>query len=126
MKTSEMVFEYLKEQGLCPKVDDDGDIVFKYQMLTFVFFEDDGDERFVRLGVPNIFQATDDNRMIVLGAVNELNAMIKVVKACVVRDHVWLSAESLLDGTPQLNDIVPRLLNILVKARIQFAQLMEE
>ncbi|MCR4878065.1 MAG: YbjN domain-containing protein [Bacteroidales bacterium] len=126
MKTSEMVFEYLKEQGFCPKVDEDGDIVFKFQMLTFVYFEDDDDERFFRFGVPNIFQVTDDNRMMVLEAVNELNTMIKVVKAFVVRNSVWLSTESLLDGTPQLDDIVPRLLDILFHARLKFAQLIEE
>lgn len=64
--------------------------------------------------------------MMVLEAVNELNTMIKVVKAFVVRNSVWLSTESLLDGTPQLDDIVPRLLDILFHARLKFAQLIEE
>ena len=120
MKTSEMVFEYLKAQGLMPRIDDDNDIIFKYQMLTFIYFNNDEDEQFFRLALPGIFDVTDENRTTVLEAMNEVNKRMKVVKAYIPREDVWIAAEIMMDSTPELDDIVPRLLNILLGARKEF------
>ena len=125
MKTSEMVLNYLKEQGLCPQLDDDV-IVFKYQMCTFVFFVDDDDDKFFRLALPSIFDVTEDNRISVLEAANQVNKALKVVKAFVPNNDVWLSAETLMDETPELNDFVPRILNILLTARQRFYDAINE
>lgn len=125
MKTSEMVLNYLKEQGLCPQLDDDV-IVFKYQMCTFIFFVDDEDDKFFRLALPSIFDVTEDNRISVLEATNEINKAIKVVKAFVPNNNVWLSAETLMDDTPELDDFVPRILSILLSARQRFYGLISE
>ena len=120
MKTSEMVFEYLKSQGLVPKIDEDNDIIFKYQMLTFIYFNNDDDEQFFRLALPGIFDVTEENRTTVLEAMNEVNKRMKVVKAYIPREDVWIAAEIMMDSTPELDDIVPRLLNILLGARREF------
>ena len=120
MKTSEMVFEYLKSQGLMPKIDEDNDIIFKYQMLTFIYFNNDDDEQFFRLALPGIFDVTEENRPTVLEAMNEVNKRMKVVKAYIPREDVWIAAEIMMDSTPELDDIVPRLLNILLGARKEF------
>jgi hypothetical protein len=125
MKTSEMVLNYLKEQGFCPQLDDDV-IVFKYQMCTFVFFVDDDDDKFFRLALPSIFDVTEDNRISVLEATNELNKRLKVVKAFIPNDEVWLSAETLMDETPELDDFVPRILGILFSARQKFYGIISE
>lgn len=120
MKTSEMVFEYLKSQGLMPKIDEDNDIIFKYQMLTFIYFNNDDDEQFFRLALPGIFDVTDENRVTVLEAINETNKRMKVAKAYIPKDDVWVAAEIMMDSTPVLDDMVPRLLNILTGARREF------
>lgn len=117
MKTSEMVFEYLKQQGLVPKFDDDNDIIFKYQMLTFIFFNDEEDQQFFRLAIPGIFKVTEENRIAVLEAINEVNKTMKVVKLLIPNDDVWASTEIMMDSTPVLDDLFPRLLNILIGAR---------
>ena len=121
MKTSEMVFDYLKEQGLCPKFDEDNDIVFKYQMLTYLYFNNDNDDKqFFRLAVPSIFEVTDENRVAVLEAMNEVNKMVKVVKLFILRDDVWATTENMMDSTPVLDDLIPRLINILQGACKEF------
>lgn len=120
MKTSEMVFEYLKTQGLMPRIDDDNDIIFKYQMLTFIYFNNDEDEQFFRLALPGIFDVSEENRTTVLEAMNEVNKRMKVAKAYIPRDDVWVAAEIMMDSTPELDDLVPRLLNILLGARKEF------
>lgn len=120
MKTSEMVFNYLKNQGLCPNYDKDNDIVFKYQMLTFLFFNTDDDEQFFRLALPGIYDVTEENRNAVLEAINDTNKVMKVVKLTIPRDDVWALTEIMMDSTPELDDLVPRLLNILIGARKEF------
>lgn len=125
MKTSEKVFEYLKEQGFCPKIDDDGDIIFKYQMCNFCLIGDDDDENFFGLVLPEIFEVTDDNRIAVLEAVNELNRKIKVVKAYIPKDSVWLSTEIPLDSNPEFDDFVPRVLRTMLHTYIRFYELIE-
>ena len=125
MKTSELVFNYLKEQGLCPKYDEDNDIVFKYQMLTFIFFNSDEDGIFFRLSLPGIYDVTDENRVAVLEAMNEVNKMVKVVKLFIPNDDVWASTEITMDSTPVLDDMVPHLLNILIGARKIFYDQIE-
>ena len=56
MKTTEMVMNFLKEQGFCPQIDEDnGNIIFKYQMRTFVFINnDDDDDEFFQLAIPSV------------------------------------------------------------------------
>lgn len=120
MKTSEMVFHYLKKQGFCPEFDRDNDIVFKYETLTFLYFNNDDDEQFFRLALPGIYDVTEENRFAVLEAINETNRIMKVVKLTIPRDDVWVLAEIMMDSNPELDDLVPRLLNILTGARQEF------
>ena len=121
MKTSEMVLDFLRKQGFCPEVDsDDGNIMFKYQMATFLFVNNDEDEEFFQLIMPAIYNVSEDNREIVLEAANKINRGIKVVKACVVGEAVWLFFENLLDQSPEVGSIIERALNILHGARQQF------
>ncbi len=124
MKTSEMVLNFLRQQGFIPEVDEGGNIDFKYQMASFVFINNDEDEEFFQLMMPCIFDVTDDNRDMVMEAANKVNRQIKVVKACVINDSVWLLFESLLDHSPEVSDIIPRALNILQGARRQFYEEM--
>lgn len=121
MKTSERVLEFLRSQGFCPEVDsDNGNIVFKYQMLTFLFINNDEDSDFFQLIMPNIYDVTDDNRDIVLEAVNKTNLSLKVAKAAVLDDSVYLFFEILLDQSPEVKDIIPRALGILQGTRQTF------
>lgn len=123
MKTTEMVMNFLRQQGFCPEVDEDnGNILFKYQMANFLFVNNDEDEEFFQLLMPGIYDVTDDNRDMVLEAANKVNHSIKVVKACVINDNVWLFFENLLDHTPEVEDIIPRALAILQGARQHFYQ----
>ena len=117
MKTTERVLEFLKTQGFCPEVDEHGGIIFKYQMATFLFINNDEDEEFFQLAMPHIYQVTDDNRDIVLEAANKTNTSMKVAKISVMDDSVWAFFEILLDQSPDVKDIIPRALNILMGAR---------
>lgn len=121
MKTSEMVLNFLRSQGFLPEVDpEDGSITFKYQMANFVFINNDDDEEFFQLLMPAIFEVTDDNREIVYEAVNKINMSIKVIKACIIDNTVWLFFENILDQSPEIEVVIIRALQILYAARHEF------
>ena len=116
------LFSYLQSEGLQPRIDDDGDIAFKYQMLNFCFLIDEDDNQFMRLVLPNIFGVDDNNRQEVLQACNAVSLGIKVAKAVILRQNVWIMCEQLVDSTPNYGDIVPRSLRILIDARKRFIE----
>lgn len=120
MKTSELMMQFLKKEGLMPEVMDNNNIIFKYQMRTFMYVENDEDASFFQLMMPAIYDVTDDNRDAVLVAANNITKGYKIVKCVVMDDDVWLSAETLLDSSPQLEDIVPRFLELLINVQQAF------
>lgn len=126
MKTTEKVLEFLKQQGFCPEIDsDDGNILFKYQMKNFLFVNNDEDELFFQLILPGIFDITEENRELVLDAINKVNVSVKVIKCCIINDEVWIFFENLLDSSPEVSDIIPRALNILQGAQLEFYKHIE-
>ena len=120
MKTSELMMQFLKKEGLMPEVMDNNNIIFKYQMRTFMYVENDEDASFFQLMMPAIYDVTDDNRDAVLVAANNITKGYKIVKCVVMDNDVWLSAETLLGSSPQLEDIVPRFLELLINVQQAF------
>lgn len=120
MNLKELMLQYLKEEGFCPK-EDEYSIDFKCEGRTFAFLYDNEDDQYFRLMMPNIFEVTDENREVVLRALNETNSSVKVVKAYTpIPQAVWIGFEVLVDSTPVLADIVPRGLNMLRTAQRTF------
>ena len=125
MKTTEMVLNFLKEQGFCPQVDENGSIIFKYQMSTFIFLNNDEDEEFFQLAFPYISDVTEENRELVLEAANKVNSKIKVAKVIIPGDDVWVLFEVILDQSPEVGSIIQRGLGILMGARRAFYEEMQ-
>ena len=119
------IFDYLKSQGLQPEETPFG-IYFKYQMLSFLIFHEDEDSQFFRIALPGIFEVDENNRADVLEAVNQTNKSIKVAKALVPEDDVWIATEHLLDADQKYDDIIPRSLHILIQARGVFYDALQE
>ena len=110
MAKMEEIINYLQNEGLMPKKDEDGDIVFKYQMKNFIIFDTTDDEQYLQIALQ------------VLAACNSVNRGIKVAKVIITGDNksVWVVYESMLDTTPVYDDIVPRSLEILMAAQKSF------
>ena len=126
MNLKEMMKEYLQKEGFRPEEDEFG-IDFKCEGRSFVFIYDNNDERYFRLMMPAIYEVTDENRDIVLHALNATNTEMKVVKAYTPVPHaVWVGFEILVDSTPVLEDLVPRALNMLRTARQTFYEAIEK
>ena len=115
---------YLTSEGLRPEETDFG-FVFKYQNLTFFIFWDDDDNQYLKIALPGIYNVDDNNREDALAAANEVNIEWKVIKTVVLSDEVWVVAEQLIDKDPNMADLVPRTIQILVSGRESFYEHLE-
>lgn len=123
--TKQEVGAYLSSEGLRPKETDFG-YVFEYQNLTFFIIWDDNDAQYLKIALPGIFNVDDNNRDDALVAVNEVNKEWKVIKSVVTDDEVWVVAEQFVDKDPNLSDLVPRTINILMGGRMSFYEYMQK
>ena len=112
MITSELVKEWLSNEGYKYEVDEDGDIRFKYQGKTLFCSADKNDEQFFRVFMPCVYEL-ENNRGKVLEAINTVSRDIKVMKAFLVEDNLWLSIEMFVDSSPEVDDFMERCLSIL-------------
>ena len=110
------IFDFLRSEGLQPEETPFG-IYFKYQMLNFLIFHEEDDSLFFRMALPGVCDVDENNRADMLEAANAVNARMKVAKAFIPEDDVWITTEQLLDTDPKYDDIIPRSLHILVQAR---------
>ena len=126
MNLKELMLNYLREEGFCPKEEEYG-LVFKCEGLNFIFFYDEDDDQYFRLMMPGIFDVTEENFPAVLLAMNNVNSEMKVVKAYTPeRDSVWLGFEGLVDSTPVLSDFVPRGIKMLRAAQRKFYEAIQQ
>lgn len=121
------IISYLQGEGLMPSKDEDGDIVFKYQMNNYIIFDTPDDESYLQIALPRIYDVTDDNLIEVLAACNNINRTMKVAKTIITGDNlsVWAVYETILDSNPVYDDFLPRALNILVETQKNFYEEVE-
>lgn len=116
MRKVDLYTQYLQQEGFLPKVDEDGDVVFKAEGLTYVLFSAEDDEEYFRLAIPNFWgiePGDEQDRMRVLAASASVTAQMKVAKVQVIRDKVWASVEMLIDPIENFTKVFPRSLRML-------------
>ena len=69
-----------------------------------------------------LFYQLEDNRIKVLEAINEVCKSLKAIKAFLVEDYLWIAIEMFTDSTPELDDFMPRCMQILKTGREMLAQ----
>lgn len=121
MRFFDLMKEYLANEGYRYDIDSDGDIHFKYEGVNLYFTDNGDDQSFFRIIMPNIYEV-ENNREKVLEAVNAVCRDIKVVKAFLLRDSLWLAVEMFIDGTPDVGDFFSRCLGALMAARKKAAE----
>lgn len=118
MKTIDLCEEWLRSEGIVPFRLRDEVLYFKYQRYTFFVSAPTDDQRFLQLyvmfGNDNFSHKT---RSELLEVVSQISGERKVVKAHLDEDgDMVLSADVLLDTDPKVEDILPRLLDMLADA----------
>lgn len=124
---SEIIIEYLREEGYVPKLDEDGDIVFKCEGRTYYVILDGNDEQFFRLVFPNFWSIGDeDERARVMSAAQAATAKTKVAKIFPVKDDTWASVELFLPSAEAFNAVFSRSMSALRAAVQTFREVISE
>lgn len=121
MQTEELVKQYLSSEGFRYDVDEDGDIHFRYEGVNLFFTVDRDDQSFFRLIMPNIYNL-EGNRTKVLEAISATNRDLKVLKAFLVEDQLWLAVEMFIDSSPDLEGFFSRCMGLLKAGREKIAR----
>ena len=80
MKKREMIMSTLEKIGCSPKVDDDGDIMLRYQMKTIYAMVGDEDEQYVSMVFPQFNEIDEGKETLVLAVCNKMTRELKLAK----------------------------------------------
>lgn len=116
-----LVTEYLSNEGFRYQFDEDGDIRFKYQGITLIFHSSPNDNQYFKLSMPCIYEV-ENNRAKVLEAANTITREMKVLKAFLVDEYLWLTIEMFIDSTPNIDEFFERCCDILLEGRNKIAR----
>lgn len=83
MTKKELIFKILEEMGFKPHEDDDGDVVFRYQMKNIFAIVGDESEQYLVLTMPQLNEVEEGEEHIALAASNKVTRELKLVKVYV-------------------------------------------
>ncbi|GEM_PF-930414 len=124
-----MYINYLKREGYLPKIDSDGDIIFKKEGRVYFIAvrAQQKDPNYFRIVRPFFWSIDNETeRQAVLAAADHVNSTIKVVKVYTVKDDAWASVEIFVSNREYFKDIFPRLMSVLSGGVRAFAKKMKE
>ena len=122
MTKKEQIVKVLKELGYKPQVDDEGDLMIRYQMKSiFVLFGDD-DDQYVVLTMPQFFDIEEGEEPVALTVCNKLTRELKLAKVYVDYTFKTVSAncEFYYTDAESLKDNIVRSLKFLGVVRTMY------
>lgn len=124
---AEMYRSYLADEGYAPKIDNDGDVVFKCEGRTYAILLDNEDEEYFHLAFPNFWSIdSEDEREKVTQAATYATAHTKVAKIFPVKNDTWGSVEMFCSPPEVFRAVFPRALRALRAGVETFRQKMQE
>jgi len=124
-----MYLSYLKKEGYLPKIDSDGDVLFKKEGKNY-FIDVEAqqkDPNYFRMVLPNFWSIENDiERLEVLVAADQVNSTIKLVKVHTVKDDTWASVQIFVSNQEDFQDFFPRMMSILSGGVELFVKKMRE
>ena len=124
---AEMYRQYLAEEGYSPKIDDDGDVFFKFEGRGHVILVSEKDEEFFSLARPNFWSIESDaERAKVVDAALYATKETKVAKVFPVRDNTWATIEMFFCPPESFKGVFRRSLLALQAAIENFRKKMQE
>jgi hypothetical protein len=118
--------KFLREEGFLPRIDEDGDVIFKFEGRTLFISVQESDAQYFRIVMPSFWEIDDEAELIqALRAANEINRKIKVATIVIQGDKdVSSNAEMFIEREPDLEQFFLRTVKVLVQAASDFSDLM--
>ena len=83
MNKKELILQILEKMGYKPEIDNDGDIMFRYQMKSVFVMTGDEDEKYVSVMLPQFHEIVDGEETLVLAVCNKMTRELKLAKVYV-------------------------------------------
>lgn len=114
--------------GYSPQVDDDGDLLVRFQMKTVYVVVGDDDDRYVVLIVPQFHEIEEGEEHIALAVCNKLTRDLKLAKVYVDYTFKTVSAncEFYYTDEESLKDNIEKSLRILGVVRTMYRNANDE
>ena len=126
MTKKKLFMRFLREEGFRPKIDEDDDIVFKFEGKTLYIETNESDESYFRLIFPNFWQIdTPEEESHALVVMSEVNAEIKVAKIYQRKDSIHATVEMFIDPMEGFKQVFPRCLGCIQAAVAAFREKMK-
>lgn len=121
------LMEHIQTEGYSPKLDDDGDIVFKYEGRTYCIIVSEDDTMFYRIIFPNFWpiESMEERANVEIASLFACKET-KVAKVFAVRDNVWASIELFCHDASSFKGVFQRSLGALQSAASCFRNKMNE
>ena len=124
---AELYRAHLSEEGFSPKIDSDGDVIFKFEGRSHFISVNAEDENFFRLIFPNFWPIeNEDERKKVNAAALQATAKTKVAKIFPVKDNVCASIEMFCSPPEVFKAVLTRSLNALRAGVENFREGMQD
>lgn len=128
MNKKELIVKVLEDMGLTPREDEDGDLVFRYQMKELFALVGDESEQYIVLIMPQFCEIEDGEEPIALATCNKITRELKLIKVYVEPTFKSVTANSEFYYTDEesLKNNIEQSLRILGVVRTQYRNTKRE
>ncbi len=120
---AEKYVSFLSGEGYRPSLDEQQDVVFKKEGLSFIILVDPSDSLYFRVVCPNIWSAEEEkSRCRILVACDKTNYGHKVAKLYLVNNKVWATGETFLSGPEAYKPVFERIMSVLLRSVSYFVK----
>jgi hypothetical protein len=121
-----MYFDYLRDEGYAPQIDQDGDVMFKFEGGKYYIFIDDKDEMYFRVVYPGFWPIQSEaEKDRVIKAAMEATSTTKIAKVFPVGNDVWADAELICQPPETFKLVIWRCVRSIRAAVAKFLQGMK-
>lgn len=122
MTKSEMITTALEELGYKPQVDNDGDLMIRYQMKSIFAIVGDEDEKYITLMLPQFAEMKEGEETLTFVVCNKMTRELKLAKVYIDQTfrNVSAACEFYYTDEESLKENIEKSLNILGIVRSVF------
>ena len=128
MNKKELILHTLEQMGYSPEVDNDGDIMFNYQMKTIYVMTSDEDEPYISMMLPQFHEIEEGKDTLVLAVCNKMTCELKLAKVYIDQTFksVTAACEFFYANEESLEQNLRNSLQLLGVVRTVFRKYMAE
>ena len=128
MNKKELILQILGKMGYKPELDNDGDIMFRFEAKTVFVMTGDDDEKYLSVQLPQFYEVAEGEEPLVLTVCNRMSRELKLVKVYIDQTfkNVTGACEFFYSNEESLSDCLAHSLRFLGIVRSRFKRYKAE